>query len=461
VGRQTGTMAALAISLHGCGTTPGDFEPSPGTELGQTQQFLVWDPGTALVNEHVNWHTPPCGESTHRSCSNQGEDFLVFHRNYLERLRDEYERQGLTTDITPWYSLPSEMKSSSNGWTSALQNAENAIVSMIDPDTGSRFASLDRFGRYVESNYHNALHGLALNAYGESVVGGLMSPKSTYFFKIHGLIEWHFQRFQKGDFNKDGKSDLIVRNRSTGANQVWFMNNSSVSSKNDSSSLSATDGCNWYLGAVADLDYDGNLDMVWHGPGCSRVIARLMNGLTRRTTVELSGVSSAWRLVGAGDLNRDTRPDLVWRNGSTLDLSVWRMNGTSIMGSTSLDIPSGWVTVALADVTDNGIPDLILRKGDISTGVTYAVQYMVTNMALGGLFNFAGLSASPFLTPQAVGRYHAGDEAADLVMLYSPPAAGNLGYSFGTQVSVTMGSPTYSQSSIVSLGANEEIQGPR
>src|SRR5262245_53354844 len=104
-----GLIAAYGIAgCGGRGTVAGDEQ----TE--QTNDFLFWSPSPALVTEHVNWHTAPtqaipCGTQGRRKCTNQGEDFFLFHRNFLRRLRDEYIAQGLPANIDTWVSLPPEM----------------------------------------------------------------------------------------------------------------------------------------------------------------------------------------------------------------------------------------------------------------------------------------------------------------------------------------------------------------
>jgi len=189
--RALGAGLAALFLLGGCGD---DLSISTSDAQTKTQSFLVWDPGTALVDEHTQWHLGGCGAAGARTCPASGEEFLTFHRNFMDRLRDEFERQGLSADISPWIQLPPEMKNPANGWTAALQNAEDHIWSMIDPATGARFPTLEAYGTYIEQNFHNYLHGLAAAAYGESAIAPInMSPTSTYFFKIHGLVELHFQ----------------------------------------------------------------------------------------------------------------------------------------------------------------------------------------------------------------------------------------------------------------------------
>jgi hypothetical protein len=450
-------MRPLALSLIAVVTAMSCGSPEQEA-VEQTQHFLVWNPG-ALLTEHTQWHQGACGTAGARKCPRSGEDFLVFHRNFLDRLRDEFTRQGLTADITPWVTIPAAMKNTANGWSTTLQDAENAINSMINPATGARFASLEVFGAYVEDRIHGSLHGIAQRTYGEAEIGPVnMSPKSTYFFKIHGWVERQFMRYQRGDFNKDGNSDLFVRNNSTGVNQIWFMNGSAVSSKVNTSPV-GIDGCNWYVGATADLNYDGFVDLIWHSRECNMVSAWFMNGTTLVSGPVIANVGTGWTLIGSGDFTADARPDLIWRNDSTWDVVIWKMNGTAIETSYAVDIADFHVPVLVGDVTDNGVADIILRKAGTIPENLHFVQHMAANGVKSSLLQVTGLTKSIYATPSAIGRFQQRSNTSDVVFRNQPPGP-FADYALGLQT-VIAGSPTYAMTGGVATSVNEIIQGPR
>jgi hypothetical protein len=273
------------------------------------------------------------------------------------------------------------------------------------------------------------------------------------------LIDWHLSRFLRGDFNRDGKSDLFVRNRNTGVNQFWLMNNTTVSSTVNTNSA-VVDSCNWYVGATPDITMDGTNDLIWHAPGCSAVHAWRMNGLSWAASTVLPGVGSDWTLIGHGDFNADQRPDLVWRHNASSDVHVWIMNGTTHVASWAYDIPAGWLPIGVADLTDNGPPDFIYRRNVGSA--EYAVHYTLTGGALGTQFNISGVSTDPYSSPRAFGRFQHRGALADFLMEQHPPANTPGSRAFSRVSSVTMGNPVYSaQTAWVGLSAGQVIQGPR
>src|SRR5439155_4915215 len=73
-----------------------------------------------------------------------------------------------------------------------------------------------------------------------------------------------------------------------------------------------------------------------------------------------SAASLVWTPVGAGDFNGDDKPDVLWHNTSTGQLSIWLMNGTArasavVPGGAGLD----WTPVAAGDFNTDGKQDIL------------------------------------------------------------------------------------------------------
>ena len=47
-----------------------------------------------------------------------------------------------------------------------------------------------------------------------------------------------------------------------------------------------------------------------------------------------------WQPRGAGDLDGNGSPDLIWQNVATRQVAVWLMNGTALLEGRILDGPS-------------------------------------------------------------------------------------------------------------------------
>ena len=85
-----------------------------------------------------------------------------------------------------------------------------------------------------------------------------------------------------GDFNGDGETDLLWREKNTGGVYVWYMN-----------------GVTFVSGSWIMTSFDVN-----------------------------------WEIVGTGDFNGDGETDLLWKEKSTGGVYVWYMNDvTFVSGS--------------------------------------------------------------------------------------------------------------------------------
>ena len=44
---------------------------------------------------------------------------------------------------------------------------------------------------------------------------------------------------------------------------------------------------------------------------------------------------TTWKIVGTGDFNSDSKPDLVWQNQSDGQIGVWFMDGINLINATN------------------------------------------------------------------------------------------------------------------------------
>jgi hypothetical protein len=90
------------------------------------------------------------------------------------------------------------------------------------------------------------------------------------------------------DFNGDGKKDTLWRNTSTGQNAIWFIGGtpSPPAVSVSSTALIATVATTWSIVATGDFNGDGKGDIVWRNTSGTTAIW-LMNGSTLLKRVAL------------------------------------------------------------------------------------------------------------------------------------------------------------------------------
>jgi hypothetical protein len=246
----------------------------------------------------------------------------------------------------------------------------------------------------------------------------------------------------KGDFNNDGKLDLVVGSFSGGETSL-FLGNGDGSFQPPLSV--APFGGN--LG-VADFNGDGSLDLAI---AASFAVIFLNNGNGTFTSAESylgDGLSIA------GDFNGDGKPDLATGN------SVLLGNGNGTLQGNPAVIAGGYVLSAgvSADFNTDGIPDIAVTNGADFNGGT-AVSVLLSD-GTGRLL--AENSYSVSLPPYAIATSDLnGDGKLDLVVIAADVSGwslnvllGNGDGSFGSPIVVPQGVPNNDVGQIIVVDFN-------
>ena len=175
------------------------------------------------------------------------------------------------------------------------------------------------------------------------------------------------------DFNGDGKTDILWRNYGTGAfqgmNDIWFMNGTTFVSETIFSIVADT---SWRIAGTGDFNGDGKTDILWrnHGSGAVQgmnVIWFMDNGVFQSETVFSQIPDTSWRIAGTGDFNGDGKTDILWRYhgaGAYQGMNVvWFMDGPAFQSESVFSIISdtAWEIAGTGDFDSDGKTDILWR----------------------------------------------------------------------------------------------------
>ena len=173
-----------------------------------------------------------------------------------------------------------------------------------------------------------------------------------------------------GDFNRDGRADLVAANVET--NKVSVLLGSAFGGF--SAAVTYATGTAPLSVAVADFNRDGKPDVASANSGSNNVSVLLGNGDGAFQTAVHHGAGTSPFAVAAGDFDADGNPDLAVANNGSSDVSILLGAGDGTFApATSSSAGAGPFWVSVADFDADGRADLAVaafnaNKVSILTG---------------------------------------------------------------------------------------------
>jgi uncharacterized repeat protein (TIGR02059 family) len=200
-----------------------------------------------------------------------------------------------------------------------------------------------------------------------------------------GKIEHDLFCVHTGDFNGDGKTDLLWRDMASGLLTIWHIDGEKVIERlpitlrfepGDPSlenGPQASGSLEWELQGLGDFNHDAKADILWRNPNNGRLMIWHMDGAEALSGKALNDPAwQGWRIKGLGDFNASLDLDLLWRNQQDGQLRIWLMergglkeNAVPIGGEPLPD----WRLKGLGDLDGDCMTDLLWL--DRATGAVH------------------------------------------------------------------------------------------
>jgi hypothetical protein len=186
------------------------------------------------------------------------------------------------------------------------------------------------------------------------------------YLNPHFVSDVNWRIAGAGDFDRDGRMDLVWQHKTNGGVAIWLMDGPNLRSAVIVDTVSDLE---WKMVAVGDMNGDWYPDLIWQRNGTGNMAVWFMNGTTYKSSAPISPnfiSPDIWKIVGTGDFNLDGSTDILWQhvNGS---LSVWMMRGVTMLDAQYLN-PSTlnpvWKVVAVADYNQDGHTDIVFQRND-------------------------------------------------------------------------------------------------
>jgi hypothetical protein len=146
-----------------------------------------------------------------------------------------------------------------------------------------------------------------------------------------------------------------------------------------------------------DLNGDAKADIVFHHGTSGEVWVWLMNGTTRTSQTYVGAVGDVgYKIVGVADHTGDGKADLLWHHTTQGDVWIWAMDGTTVVSQTYVDTVSDarYRVVGTGDYNGDGKADILWHhatRGEVwvwlMNGTTRISATLVATVPVNVLFD--------------------------------------------------------------------------
>jgi plastocyanin len=265
--------------------------------------------------------------------------------------------------------------------TSSSPVTFNIATSNTTATAGSDYVAKSLVGQAIPAGATSLAFSVTIN--GDSVI----EPDETFKVTVSNIVGaaltdgvavgtiTNDDPTPRGDFNADGKSDLLWRYFVSGANTIWKSANSATTQV-----VTTVSDLSWIVAGVGDLNGDKKSDIVWRNSTTgSDSVWYSANSATKQILTAMADQN--WKIVGVADFDGDGKYDLLWRNTATGANTIWR-SGSSATPQTVASQATAWVAAATGDYNGDAKADIVWRNTSNGANTLWPSASMTSAQAL-------------------------------------------------------------------------------
>jgi hypothetical protein len=133
-----------------------------------------------------------------------------------------------------------------------------------------------------------------------------------------------------------------------------------------------------------DFDGDRKADILWRNLSTGEDAIWKLNEFAIDSSAFITpDKDSNWKIITSGDFNGDNKADIMWRNTATGENSIWLRNGFNDFDSNSkqsiTSAPIGWDMVATGDLNGDNKDDLVWRNQTTGENAVWFMDSFTVN----------------------------------------------------------------------------------
>lgn len=281
--------------------------------------------------------------------------------------------------ISVWESLGYDFNRTSNTWNHVGLDWQITAVGDFNGDDCA-----DILWRNVDGRLTNWLG---------AEVGGFSDNLANAYTSV--ATDW--QVTAVGDFNGDGRDDILWRNVD-GRLTNWLGTEAGGFSDNVANAYNSV-APDWQVAGVGDFNGDSRDDILWRNSDgrMTNWLGTASGGFSDNVANAYNNVSPDWQIAGIGDFNGDGRSDIFWQNDTnpnSLRMSNWlgAETGGFVDNVSNSYVWSTAVRAAdFGDFNGDGRDDLVWRLDFLAGASQIGVEVSTANGGLdwaGAAFQF-------------------------------------------------------------------------